>query len=172
MYRHASILQMCSNLRTNSRFGRLHRYLNSNHRKPCPPSYQQNKDSLLFYSFLQWIFSPIPYYCPLSIYFFWSISLRLFFGFPSPILKKHYLWSFLNESSPVNFIKRLIYRVDFLRISSLLIFLLVHSSGNFSLRILNISLITRTRLRSLAFLRDIMQKSKCANRQSYYDIDT
>lgn len=89
MYRHASILQMCSNLRTNSRFGRLHRYLNSNHRKPCPPSYHQNKDSLLFYSFLQWIVSPIPLYCPLSIYFFGSISLRLFFGFPSPILKQH-----------------------------------------------------------------------------------
>lgn len=112
-----------------------------------------------------------------NIVHFQSIFLvdifSIVFRFSEPDSKTaQYLWSFLNESSPVNFIKRLIYRVDFLRISSLLIFLLVHSSGNFSLRILNISLITRTRLRSLAFLRDIMQKSKCANRQSYYDIDT
>lgn len=108
-----------------------------------------------------------------NIVHFQFIFSSIVFRFSEPDSKTaQYLWSFLNESSPVNFIKRLIYRVDFLRISSLLIFLLVHSSGNFSLRILNISLITRTRLRSLAFLRDIMQKSKCANRQSYYDIDT
>lgn len=107
-----------------------------------------------------------------NLFFLVDIS-SIVFRFSEPDSKTaQYLWSFLNESSPVNFIKRLIYRVDFLRISSLLIFLLVHSSGNFSLRILNISLITWTRLRSLAFLRDIMQKSKCANRQSYYDIDT
>lgn len=82
----------------------------------------------------------------------------LFYWF-SVFQTAQYLLSPLNDCSLFSSIKRLMYRVDFLRISSLFIFLLVHSSGNFSLRIRNISLITRTRLRSLAFLRDIVQKT-------------
>lgn len=170
MYRHASILQMCSNLRTNSRVGRSHRYLNSKAVSSIISS-EERLFTLLFI-FAMNLLSDSVILSTFNLFFLVDIS-SIVFRFSEPDSKTaQYLWSFLNESSPVNFIKRLIYRVDFLRISSLLIFLLVHSSGNFSLRILNISLITRTRLRSLAFLRDIMQKSKCANRQSYYDIDT